>query len=289
VESAARYRSAGGALKKNEFALLQKYAIRITLPQQVGGTAIVEIVAPDISVSSQAEGINESGDVTGRYQLPGPISRAFVYTEQDGMIDDIGDLGGDRAAGFAINNHCEITGYSENADGERHAFLFIPGEGMQDLGIINKVRSFDPGGNSSNGNDLNDWAVVVGISVAGLQSGSPVDHAFRETSNGMDDLGTLDGYSDSKATSINFDGEIVGWSFDWDLGSRGFLYSDSFGMLELDALIVNLPSANTGIIGGNPPQINDAGKICGTMFWWDEEGGEVRLDGHYEAYLLTPN
>ena len=59
-------------------------------------------------------------------------------------------------------------------------------------------------------------------------------------------------------------------------------------MLELKSLIDNgLPSSNTGIVRSYP-QINDAGKICGTMFWWDEGIGEERLDGHDEAYLLTP-
>ena len=274
----------GGALKLNEFGDLQGYAIRITLPQQAGGFALVELVGPPdspegISISSVSEGINESGDVTGSYQLPGQITRAFVYTEHDGMIKDIGDLGGERAGGFAINKLGEITGYSENADGERRAFLFIPGEGMQDLGIIKKTPRIYASGSHSDGADLNDLAVVVGRSVAGTQNGSPVDHAFVEAGNGLIDLGTLDGDSDSGAMSINFDGEIVGWSVGRDSRWRGFLYTNEFGMLDLDSLIGVLPTGTNGIERWGI-EINDAGEICGSYTF---------TNGTIQAFLLTPN
>lgn len=264
----------GGALKLNESGTLQKYAVRIT--QQVGGTALVEIVSPVASVKAEAEGINEFGDVTGSYQWPEGIVHAFAYSDfSEPQAQDIGDLGGSRAAGFAINNLGEITGWSDNADGESHAFVFIPGEGMQDLGIIKNAR----GWNYSYGAALNDSAVVVGRSIAGMQHGSPVDHAFREAGNGMDDLKTLDGDSDSGAMSINSDGETVGWSVGRDSRWRGFLYSGEFGMLDLDSLITNLPAGTTGIVRWGI-QINNAGEICGSFTF---------TGGTAEAFLLTPN
>ena len=52
----------GGALKLNESGPAQQHAVRITLPQQVGDTTLVEIVSPVASVEAWAEGINENGD-----------------------------------------------------------------------------------------------------------------------------------------------------------------------------------------------------------------------------------
>ncbi len=271
----------GGALKKNESGTLQGYAIRITLSDEVGGAAVVEIIAPNEAISSWAEGINELGDVVVQWRTLQGFTRTFVYSDGDGGTTDIGNLGGGNTYGYAINNLGEITGASENADGDLRAFLFIPGEGMQDLGIIKKVpRVFGGfGGSQSGGNDLNEGAVVVGKSAAGLQDGSPVYHAFREAGQGMKDLGTLTGDGNSGATSINFRGEIVGWSVGLDSRWRGFLNTDEFGMLDLESLIVDLP---TGIGGINHwrIQINDAGEICGAFRF---------TGGISEAFLLTPN
>ena len=268
----------GQGLKHNSLGVLQAYAVRITLPQQPEDAALVEIVGPDGDVVSWADDINEFGDVTGGYFLPGEISRAFAYSDGFAALD-IGDLGGARARGFAINDHGEIAGYSENSNGDSHAFLFIPGTGMQDLGIIKKAKGPHPFTDYSYGNDLNDSAVVVGRSVAGTQNGSVVDHAFREAGNGMVDLKTLDGDTDSGAMSINSLGEIVGWSERADGSLRGFLYSDENGMLELNSLIDLLPEG-TADINRWGIRINNSGEICGS-FWF--------TDGSKEAFLLTPN
>jgi probable HAF family extracellular repeat protein len=267
----------GRAQKLNGSGVLQTYAIRITLPHQ-GDAAIVETVGGLVgSVQSWASDINKFGDVTGTYVLPGGINRTFAYYEGIGSLD-IGDLGGEGGRGWVINNLGEITGYSENADRERRAFLFIPGEAMQDLGIIKKVRRIDAFGSYSYGEDINDSAVVVGVSVAGLQNGSPIYRAFLEAGNGMVNLGTLDGDSESNPTGINSHNEVVGESF---VGSsyRGFLYSSSFGMLELNALIDGLP-VNYRNISVSPLKINDSGTISGS----------IRLeDFTTQAFVLMPN
>ena len=134
-------------------------------------------------------------------------------------------------------------------------------------------------GNYSYGYALNDSGTVVGTSIAGVENQSPARHAFRETGNGMDDLGTLDGHSDSEADGINFVGEIVGESYGGST-SRGFFYTDEFGLLELDALIDNLPANYRSITAGGRFQINDSGTICSS----------VRLDDFsVQAFVLTPN
>ena len=112
-----------------------------------------------------------------------------------------------------------------------------------------------------------------------MKNGSPVDHAFRDAGNGMKDLKTLDGDIDSAARSINSTGKIVGWSLRPDWSRRGFLYSDEFGMVELNSLIDNLPPEIKSITPWGI-QINDAGEICGSFLFGD---------GIEEAFLLTPN
>lgn len=268
----------GNAYKQNEVGEAEQFAVRFT-PQYTNNTgnvvpARVEIVGP-AGFGSNAQDINEFGDVTGYYH-GGAILRGYVYTDEFGA-EDIGDLGEGYTYAYAINNSGQITGSFWFADGEGRAFRFTPGVGMEDLGIIK--TSNDPSHEDfSHGRDINDFGVVVGFSPAGKHKGFAVTHAFREAGQGMDDLGTLegsDGGAVSRAGSINSHGEIIGSAQDKDNRIVKFLYTEQFGMVELEPLIVNLPS-DTTIIGAT--QINDAGEIC----------GEIRfMDGSSEAILLT--
>jgi probable HAF family extracellular repeat protein len=61
--------------------------------------------------------INASGQVTG-VTLPDP-RRAFLYS--DGMVQELGTLGGISSAGLALNDHGEVTGRAW-ADTGRVAF-----------------------------------------------------------------------------------------------------------------------------------------------------------------------
>jgi probable HAF family extracellular repeat protein len=85
-----------------------------------------------------------------------------------------------------------------------------------------------------------------------------VYHAFRFTPGvGMFDLGTLGGSSRSLSTpsSINADGDVVGYAYDpATVTMKGFLYTDRGGMVAL------------GSLGGRqtiPNDINDNGAIVG--------------------------
>jgi probable HAF family extracellular repeat protein len=248
------------------------HAVRISLvfDEETGvvipGQAAVEIVAPD---PSYATGINENGDVTGEYLY----SVAFVY-DTDGYRE-IGDLGGGYAHPAAINNLGQVPGTSENADGDVRAFLYTPGFGMEDLGIIKTWKDRFKADDSF-GRDLNDSGVVVGDAAAGNQKGLHANHAFSEAGEGMVDLGTLGGGLDSAAFSINATGDVIVRGNDEDGQERSFLYTDDFGMLDLEPLITNLP-ANIQITAR---QINDAGEICGRIIY---------TDGTAEAFVLTPN
>ena len=204
-------------------------------------------------------------------------SIAFVYTDNDGYRE-IGNLGGSYTHPAAINNLGQVAGSSENADGEIRAFLYTPGFGMEDLGIIKtwRDRSYP---DRSYGRDLNDNGVVVGAAAAGNQKGFHVWHAFREAGNGMVDLGTLGGRR-SWSKSINASGTIIGEADDKDNLDRQFLYNPAFGMVHLQPLITNLP-ADTLLI--QVRQINNAGEICGNI-WFNNGGFTIP-----QAFVLTPN
>jgi probable HAF family extracellular repeat protein len=253
-----------------------EFAVRFT-PEDTDNSgnvvlAHVDILAP-ASIRSNAADINEFGDVTGWYIDGNGSWRAFVYTDEDGL-EDIGDLGSGGAVGAAINNSGQVTGYSDNADGKTRAFRFTPGTGMVDLGIIKKGGP-DIWGDNSSGNDINDSGVVIGQSSAGARKGWSRVNVFREAGQGMEDLGTLGG-SRSQAGSVNSHGDIVGWAHDEDNQTVYFLYTDEFGMVELEPLITNLPADTSKI---KVSQINDAGEICGTISY---------TDATEEAFLLTP-
>ena len=102
-----------------------------------------------------ATGINDHGIVVGwfgsrfddgslqfKHIFPtSASSRAFLWSEGQGedpwtdlgtlAIDDVGE-----SAAYAINNSSQVVGYAETDEEERHAFLYTPEEGMQDLNTL---------------------------------------------------------------------------------------------------------------------------------------------------------
>ncbi|MCH7687902.1 MAG: hypothetical protein IH899_14675 [Planctomycetes bacterium] len=147
---------------------------------------------------------------------------------------------------------------------------------MKDLGIIETWKHRFGRADYSHGRDLNDSGVVVGNAAAGIQKGWFANHAFSEAGQGMVDWGTL-GKKElfSQAFSINATGDVIGTA-SLNGSFLSFLYTDNFGMVELEPLITNVP-ANTNITAR---QINNAGEISGTI---------SLASGFVAAFLLTPN
>ena len=67
-----------------------------------------------------------------------------------------GTLGGTFSRATALNNSGQVVGFSADAVGEGHAFLWDPRSGMVDLGTL--------GGSSSAAFGINDRGQVVGVS-----------------------------------------------------------------------------------------------------------------------------
>ncbi len=83
--------------------------------------------------SSQATGVNASGEVVGFASLASGYQNAFSDT--GGTLMDLGTLGGGSSYAYGINDSGEIVGYSWLANGGQSAFLYDDGS-MLDLNSL---------------------------------------------------------------------------------------------------------------------------------------------------------
>jgi probable HAF family extracellular repeat protein len=138
----------------------------------------------------------------------GTAQHAFIW--RDGMLTDMGTLGGARSLAWAANERGQVVGYAETGPGVEHAFLWDNGQ-LVDLGTL--------GGPASQALAINGVGQIVGWADTAEQNParsaadqlSYIRHAVAWRDGQIIDLGTLGGRH-SEATSINDNGDIVGWS-----------------------------------------------------------------------------
>jgi probable HAF family extracellular repeat protein len=194
------------------------------------------------------------------------VASASPYTAQD-----IGDLGDDSSGGaYGMNNSGQVVGYSYNASGRPHAFLYDSLNGMQDLGTLGGSDDY------SYAYGINDFGQVVGYS----QNTNGESHAFLwDREHGMQDLGTLDGGRGSNAFDINNSGQVVGYAF-VDGQSRAVLWDQANGIQELGNLGGGY--GHFDAYNEHAASINDSGQVVGQShnasgqshaFLWDQEHG----------------
>jgi probable HAF family extracellular repeat protein len=213
------------------------------------------------SEGSEAADINASAQVVGTSGTNSGPMHGFLW--QNGVMTDLGTLGGSYSSALAINDAGQVVGKSSVSptSADAHAFLITPedtngngipdrwyrdtnGDGrndlMRDLGTL--------GGRSSSAADVNSAGQVVG--TAAIASGS--DHAFLWQYGQMRDLGTLSGQT-SAANGINNSGQVTGTAVAADGWSHAFLWQGG--------VMTDLGRASSS------NDINSAGQVAGSRLW----------------------
>jgi probable HAF family extracellular repeat protein len=155
---------------------------------------------------SIAYAINNKSQVVGTALPPTYPLHAFIW--QDGVMQDLGTLGGDREASMAraINEAGHVAGNSPIASGAMRAFLWINGR-MRNLGTL--------GGSQSYAYGMNDMGQVVGASTTPDSPLASAGRAFVWQRGKLVDLNTVvsnlpDNVTLEIAYAINDRGVIVG-------------------------------------------------------------------------------
>ena len=190
------------------------------------------------SAESIAFGISEENHLVGQWTSSGtpPPKYAVVWPSGSASAVWLGGFGGnlDFASDIAANAPV-VTGTSKlSTTGYRHAFLYVDGTPLRDLGTL--------GGNNSFGRavSVGTWpdpseATLYAVGESEITPGSFDTDAFLYHLGAMTNIGGLPGCTRNYAYGINRAGDVVGYS--WCSGyTRAFLYRGGV-MIDLNTLI----------------------------------------------------
>jgi probable HAF family extracellular repeat protein len=193
-----------------------------------------------LEAPSLATGINSAGQIVGSFETSNGCNHAFLW--ENGVVTDLGSLGGCETSAAAINSAGQVVGQSQTSDGHQHAFRWENGV-MTDLGTL--------GGEWSWAADINSAGQVVGTSVT---SDNGPAHGFLWQDGVITDLGNLGGFP-TEAHAINDAGQVVGSTPVQGREVHGFLWE-------------NGSVTDLGTLGGDyepshASDINNAGQVVG--------------------------
>src|SRR5688500_5109214 len=101
----------------------------ITASVAFGQATITHI--PHLGSSVMVAGLNNAGEVAGTSNFSPEEQHAILFS--NGVLHDLGTLGGSGSVGMALNDLGVVVGYSVDATGTFHAFAYRNGA-MEDLG-----------------------------------------------------------------------------------------------------------------------------------------------------------
>lgn len=205
---------------------------------------------------SIAYDMNAAGQVAVVLKDANGLQHAAYW--ENGQLFRLDTLGGIESESKGINDHGEIIGSAQKANGSWAAFIYSRAKGMRELGTL--------GGFSTNGTGLNNRGEAVGF--ADTPDGQW--HAFlSQPGKPMQDLGTLGGKI-SYASGINNHSQVVGTAMDRNGFRHAFFYDAKRGMVDLGTLGGRFSSAAA---------INDDGWVVGTSEMKDRSWHAFLFDG----------
>ena len=180
----------------------------------------------DGGYNSLARAVNNRGEVVGLSTTLVPDANAMImsfglpyafqtkaYRWRDGLIQDLGTLGGPDAMALEVNENGQVIGNSY-VNSDPSAVCGNPGFGYEALntgaflwqnGKMINLGSL--GGTCTNAIDLNNRGQVVGFSYL---AGDQESHPFLWEAGRFIDLGTTGGHQ-ALANHVNELGDVVGW------------------------------------------------------------------------------
>ena len=266
-----------------------------TAPSLVPDPVYITIVDPSATNATNANGINNLGQIVGNYYDASFTSHGFIqdggiFTSIDNPLAAQGDPNVSQGTVLnGINDAGQVAGYYYDVSGIGHGFVYDSGNftAIEDPSAANGTYAF---GINSNGD-------VVGYYV----DAGHVNHGFVYSGGSyttLDDPSAAGG--STFAFGINDSGQVVGYYYDTNSIAHGFVYSNgvyttiddpsaaggtfAFGINNAGEIVGNFVDSNFrshGFIdsGGNfttidnpagtdtaPTGINTAGKIVGAYF-----------------------
>lgn len=203
-------------------------------------------------------GMNNAGQIAGFAGSGAGTVHAVRYA--DGVLADLGDLGGRDSYALAINEAGDLTGALLTDSGEEHAFLLQGGQltrlpggtvgyGLNARGdIVGKKSTLEGqsgflfsggqltdianlgqgvggvGGFDGVAVDINDRGQVAGASAMVNDLPAPTRHPYLYQRGTTTDLGALSDGVDNGAVAINNRGQVAGYSEGADGFMHAFLY-----------------------------------------------------------------